>query len=187
MHATGVVLVACAVTYWFRLQGTPAYVAMRGAQALFSDPSRADGLPWQPDEMKALGYDNEKAVAVLKAVQAEFLKGAKLETGGEFLQVTGKDGYIAKVRTPDGKVVDVPIVVIDQSGRGVIQLSDLLASARVYYFEVARNDPSANESVLNSFSERLIALGIEGYYDVPFDEIQKWKNYEPETGEVAIN
>jgi hypothetical protein len=187
MHATGLVLVVCAVGYWIHLQGTPAYVAMRGARALFEDASAARGLPWQADEARALGYDDEKAFETLKMVRSEFTAGAEIVDGGEFLKVTGKDAYIVKVRTKSGDVVDVPIVVIDQAGRGVIQLGDLILAARVFYFEEQKRGKGASEDVLNPFSEKLTALGIEGYYDVPFNRIEPWKKYDASGAEAIAS
>lgn len=187
MHATGLVLVACSVGYWVWLQGTPAYIAMRGAEAVFADPDAADGLPWQIEEVRVLGYNDKKAVETLEMIREEYLQGAELVSGGEFLKVVGKDAYMAKVRTPEGKIIDVPVVVIDQNGRGIVQLSDLISAARIYYYERERIEKGAGKDVLNGFSQKLVASGLAGYYDVPFDKIQPWREYGSSTEEVASN
>ena len=186
MHATAVVLVVCSLGYWVHLQGTPEYVAMRGARALFENPDSAHGLPWQPDEMKELGLSDDKAVEVLKMIRSNFTSGATI-VSGEFLKVTGKDAYVVKVKAANGAVVDVPVVVIEQNGKGVIMLGDLVLSARYFYFESQRQKSGASEVVLNDFSQKLTALGVKGYYDGPFGRLEAWKSYDQTGAEVVVS
>ncbi len=178
------------VGYWFHMQGTPQYVAMRGARALFEDPGMAEGMPWQTDEFRAIKLDEAKALNALQIVHSEFLQGAQIVDGGEFHKVTGKDAYFVRVATPEGAIVEVPLTVIDQDGKGVMQFGDLIVTARLYYYEAhkARGGDPADKSVLNAISNRLVELGIPGYFNIAFNELEPWKSYEPaKTPTVASN
>lgn len=181
MHAVGVSLIGASVWYWVSLQGTPEYIALRGARILFEDPDAAKGMPWQPDELRALKIDEKTAEKTLKMIYTNFTGKGKLLRGSEFHKVVGKDTLVVSVVDEDGAVVQVPITVINQDGKGVMQFGDLILTARLYCYEQQKQrfGPDADKSVLNKISEMLFDLGIAGYYDISYNSMEPWKSYEP--------
>lgn len=173
----GVLVTGGAVAYWVDLQGRPEYVAARCARALFSDPEGLRGVPWQIDEMEALGITEDQAVGALVEIKRRYLPDARIASFIEFYDQTGKDSMHVKVEAKPGVFVTVPISVINEGGRGVVQYGDLVMAYRYVIMKASAPGVEGipdDRMILNGVSDILFSKGIPGYYNLKHGEIEPW-------------
>ena len=184
MVAAGLTVIAAALIYWRGLQATPEYVALRGARALFENVDMARGLPWQTDEFDELGISEEKAIYVLREMKKQYLSDARIVGKGRYLTIKGKDAYVFDVEVKPGVVVTSAVTVINQDGKGYLQLGDLILTYRnVIYAAARKTSPSgeADRTCLNGASQMLIDNGVPGYWDMTHNRFEPWPIVEPGT------
>ena len=178
MHALGLCVIAGALWFWLRLQGTPRYVALKGANALFGGGS-PDSLPLHEGELAELGVSKEHACDILEKIQHNYLPGAKIVSEPEFRAQPGKDVLAFQVEVRPGQVARTAVEVIDEDGRGVVMFGDLVASMRaaLYYAAEAADEPGPYYDAINGISDLLVAEGVEGYWDMANNRLSNWPKY----------
>lgn len=186
MHALGVVVIAVAVVYWVRLQGTPRYVALRGANALYGS-GPLSGLEFHPDELKELGLSQAEAADLLERIRSTYLPDARIVSEPEYREQPGKDLLTFEVEVAPGIRGRGVVEVISENGRGLLMFGDLVSSYRacLYRLEVEGAAREQNFEALNGIRSILLSSGVDGYWDISRNRFEKWPEYTPQGEHVA--
>jgi hypothetical protein len=187
MHALGACVIIAAVTYWFRLQVTPRYVALQGANALYGGGSPS-GLEFHPDELKELGLSQSEAAEVLERIRTAYLPQVRIVSEPEFREQPGKDLLSFEVEVAPGVRGAAVVEVISENGRGLLMFGDLVASYRacLYRLDVEGAARERNFEALNGIREMLLSSGVHGYWDITRNRYEKWPEYTRQGEQVAV-
>lgn len=187
MHALGVCVIVAAVTYWVRLQGTPRYVALRGANALYGGGSPS-GLEFHPDELRQLGLSQSEAAKVLERIHDAYMPDVRIVSEPEFRSQPGKDLLSFEVEVMPGVRGAAVVEVINENGRGLLMFGDLVASYRacLYRLDVDGVDRERNFEALNGIRKILISEGVNGYWDISRNRYEAWPEYTRQGEHVAV-
>lgn len=187
MHALGVCVIIAVVVYWARLQGTPRYVALRGANALYGSGSPSD-LSFHPDELRELGLTQSEAAEVLERIRATYMPETHVVSEPEFRVQPGKDLLSFEVEVTPGVRGAAVVEVISENGRGLLMFGDLVASYRacLYRLDVEGRDRERNFEALNGIREILLSSGVKGYWDITRNRYEAWPEYTRQGEHVAV-
>jgi hypothetical protein len=187
MHALGVCVIVAAVVYWVRLQGTPRYVALRGANALYGGGS-ASSLEFHPDELDQLGLTQAEAGEVLQRIHEAYMPNARIITEPEFRKQPGKDLLSFEVEVAPGVRGTAVVEVINENGRGLLMFGDLVSSYRacLYRLEVEGAQREKNFEALNGIRKILVSEGVNGYWDITRNRLDEWPEYTRQGERVAV-
>ena len=186
MHALGACVIVAAVVFWLRLQGTPRYVALRGANALYGGWSPS-GLEFHPDELRELGLSQDEAAALLERIRKAYMADARIVSEPEYREQPGKDLLTFQVEVAPGVRGQGVVEVINENGRGLLMFGDLVASYRacLYRLEVEGEARERNFEALNGIRQILLSSGVDGYWDITRNRFEKWPEYTSQGEHVA--